>query len=433
MRSVVKQVINSALQMLGLIKILRSDTYASLTAATLELERCSSHVRHLQISNIRLLNDLHAVSESEQLLRVKLEEAEQRERLLVLSTSELQQRLDNAAGMSKWEQHGDREEALPPYSNKAVHTLLNRWQSALSAKGRLEGKMLTALNSVPDDISRVFLFGDSIFRGYAAGRFDLDFDDPLKELNHPDLIYNLLAEANNSNKRAFYSQNALDNMTRVISELSRDDDWFVFQDAGLHSGNALAHFYYLRSVGCLISSRNARSLILTNFSAHPACAQFRHDTVLSNGQTINDAVRAAVAASATPGSPQLLDIEKLFVALRPWLKENFNLEILSEDGIHLTYFGNLALTFALLRATNVVVRDFGKLPQLLNDNWPVIASGAPWKPGTIEDLWNMVHRVSTDSDAYSNLTVQIKVTNSVNADRAAVIHPTVADVPSLPH
>ncbi len=267
------------------------------------------------------------------------------------------------------------------------HELLNQWQKALKAQKTLEEELVKEMIDAYGDGTRVFLCGDSIFRGFALGTFDLPVDDPLKTINHPDLLYNLIAQENEVAATALYVQNSVNTIYSVLHRHARKGDWFVFQDAGLHSGNSAAQHHYISFASYLATSvKETNGLILTNFSCPPAADIYRHDCSTSTSWSMNDVTRKALVSGRENHGCDLLDMEAILCQLRPIAMNEVGLDIVRSDGIHLNFLGNLILALALCIKTGISITKTEQLIELYRKNWQLIAQTTEFDQRFIERL-----------------------------------------------
>jgi hypothetical protein len=207
----------------------------------------------------------------------------------------------------------------------------------------------------------VWLFGDSISRGYALGTFAdlLPPADPLYHFRSIASMANLTLADNGRNERFAYaggviSGNELDraktiayNQSLLLEGIVRSGDLVVIEDAGDYPGTAIEYQAELDSVIEPFVTAGIETLLMTMFdySSNPA-DQF--DRIDESGLSRNDAIRAVALARGT----RLVDMDSI---MNQWRDAALYVDDVSvmRDPIHPNVWGQGKMAGVLLKEADL--------------------------------------------------------------------------------
>ncbi len=213
----------------------------------------------------------------------------------------------------------------------------------------------------------VYLIGDSIFRGYAVGKFDLPYDHPCFILNSISELINLLSKNNGNKLRACFWGGGMPQILN-LNKHCQPGDYVVFEDAGIHPKDfGVLKNYFDSMLGAANLLNGIQPAVLTNFNTNtvPDWANF-NIPLDASGKSGNDAIRSAF----NPSRDLLIEVDTSFKALREVFTAKLNTDIIRDDGIHPNVLGNVIL--ALLIFTSVTgspIENVGVLVKELGNNW----------------------------------------------------------------
>lgn len=226
--------------------------------------------------------------------------------------------------------------------------MLDDWQNTVNTVKAQTNEYWDWLESARNGRPIVWLIGDSIFRGCATGRFDVEWDHPLKRANHIDLLLTEMFRENGIDLLpAFSGTMGHTQWLELVYERVRDGDVVVFQDAGLHTNSYRSHRAYIEFVKHLVlDNTQAKLKIMTIPSNAPATELFRHDHIVSGNRTINDAVIDA-ARGRHRGRVQIIDWHRVFAIVEPHCQRLLHRRLMQKDGIHPNVAGYVVTAMAV--------------------------------------------------------------------------------------
>ncbi len=254
----------------------------------------------------------------------------------------------------------------------------------------------------------IWLFGDSIFRGAALGRFPDEYSseeiaaDPLWPVSSPAAVMNLalgedLVKLGGVTGLPDGVEKAVRRLAAFLNSGSvQRGDTVVFLDVGHHARDPDRHqaqWLALRSAA--VAEYPIELIMCGGFDdgaqGDHAC---QHD-IAFEGRSHNDAVRAAAtAAMITVGHTRFLELSPPLQAFNRWTLERFGLSAYRRDGIHLNLWGQMRLCGLILDVAAPGRRRDAKAMQSVVDGiWQ--AAGAPSGAAA----WEMTRRGLLTSEA----------------------------------
>ena len=255
-------------------------------------------------------------------------------------------------------------------------------------------------------------FGDSIMYGYALGAFpeggEVDptdvgrtaGDDKLP-LDHPLYAWRCPASA----MRQIAAENRLSRFTAayggsmllpvigqlIDTEVIRDGDWVVLEDAGGHGTDPVAYFRQMRQWRRSVVDRVAVTCIMmTMFDYQPyhaelPDAEFDRRYPVGGGRTLscNDAIRMAANSvywqgAPPPGRTRLIDMNRHMDGFRRRLLQEDGVTTMHRDGIHPNCWGQWLLVrelFQAMHGPNLAALAIDDPLALVRANWRFLGYG----------------------------------------------------------
>ena len=235
----------------------------------------------------------------------------------------------------------------------------------------------------------VWLFGDSIFRGAAIGRFPEDYApeeaaaEPLWPMRSPAAVMNLLL---GEETVAFGGVTGLpDGVDKAVRELSERLYWgpvapadtLVFLDVGQHAEDPDVHEAQWRALRqAAVADHPVRLIMCGGFdNGARGRAVCMHDRPI-NGRSANDALLAAATAPTDDrGVTCFLPLAAPLLAYHHRLKGRFGATAYRRDGVHLNVWGQLKLCALILDAAlPAAPLDRGALEAFLAERWAAMGA-----------------------------------------------------------
>jgi hypothetical protein len=192
----------------------------------------------------------------------------------------------------------------------------------------------------------IHLFGDSIARGYALGKFPdgadpLDPAHPLYDFRSIASTANLALTTNNRTERVAYGGNV--SATLIASMVSRgtirSGDVVVLEDAGDYAPGPNAYYSFWWSARQAAAINGVTVVMMSMFdychSGNLACnPAMQYDAAVGTQGTLNDATRRAamVTTNATSASGSALAGVTRFADMN-WIMDGWRSSALSVDGV----------------------------------------------------------------------------------------------------
>lgn len=225
---------------------------------------------------------------------------------------------------------------------------------------------------------RVFLVGDSLARGYVAGRYELvaDASTPLRFI---DQTFNLIASENSSTLECYYVGSADADAVQQIADFGSPGDLIVVLDAGPRPSCPDA--IEARAAALLLAARDYgfQPGIFLNIDAHGTPDRARYEAELRPGCTPNSSLRRA----ARTAKALLIDPRSALSHCPP------PDAILQDDGVHLTLLGSVLYAALLVRV--VIQAPLESLawlaPHLAATRRALSASPSPDSSGGEQTAW----------------------------------------------
>lgn len=223
------------------------------------------------------------------------------------------------------------------------------------------------IETVRNDGPVVYLIGDSIFRGFALGEFEVPNDNPNAELNRVGRIFDLLCKQNGSNQRTCYWGGDFQRILG-LSAYCQEGDCIIFEDAGVYARNyEILRNYFAVSLDAAALIPGVNVFTLTNFALPEAPEWANFNLPLDDeNRTGNDAIRA----SLTEDRHGLIDIDKAFEAFQAEFAELLEASLVRNDGYHPNLFGNIVMGVMLFACTHgEPAKDLSPLFKTLENGW----------------------------------------------------------------
>lgn len=238
----------------------------------------------------------------------------------------------------------------------------------------------------------VWLFGDSIFRGAAIGRFPEDYSpeeaaaEPLWPMRSPATVMNLLLGEEAARFGGITGlPDGVDKAVRELSERLRSgviagSDTLVFLDVGRHAENPDVHQAQWRALRDAAATDYPIQLVMCGGFDNGARgrAACMHDRTIGE-RSANDAVRtAAVAPANHRGETRFLPLAASLQAFHHGLKRRFGVTAYRRDGVHLNVWGQLKLCALILDAALPGrTLDRARLEDVVAGRWAAMGARSP--------------------------------------------------------
>jgi hypothetical protein len=207
----------------------------------------------------------------------------------------------------------------------------------------------------------VWLYGDSIFRGAALGRFP-DLHTPEEIAAEPMWPARAPAEMMN----LVLGQDAVrlggitglpDKTGKAVRVLARrlnagligPEDVVVFLDVGAHADHDAHEAQWLALRRAVVEEHPVRLIMCEGFdNGAKGRESFRHDLPIG-GRSANDALRAAAARPIEgPGRTSLLELSAPIADFHRRIAQDFGASAFRKDGVHLSVLGQMKLCALIL-------------------------------------------------------------------------------------
>ncbi len=237
----------------------------------------------------------------------------------------------------------------------------------------------------------LWLFGDSIFRGAALGRFPDEHSpaqivaEPLWPLRSPAAVMNLmLGEEVVRHGGVTRLPGGVDKAAAALRRRFGPggigpSDTVVFLDVGPHAGDPDRHEAQWRTLRRAASGEHPVRLLMCGGFDHGARGKrmCQHDLVFG-ARSHNDAVRAAAEAEVDEaGATSFLDLSGPLNAHHHSMAERFSVGAYRPDGVHLNVWGQVRLC-ALVLAAAFPDRPLSATALLAfaSGHWPAMGAGS---------------------------------------------------------
>lgn len=260
----------------------------------------------------------------------------------------------------------------------------------------------------------IHLYGDSIMRGYALGRFEPPRTDPLYGVHSPEAIIRSLLAVNRVRDVAVAYRGVLiggvpgspvgrsvvfpQEIRRArAAGMIQPGDAIVMEDAGPHGDDPAWYegaLHQLREAAT--DTLDVDLYLLTTPAYSPAPADSRWDIPLAGGRTMNQVVRdVATAARPYAGRTYLVDWAAEMDRRRDAMLALDGLDPYLVDGIHPNVWGQMVLVRLILDAADLRPRldDLDVLEMCLAGCYQLVGYGAPnWTADRARDYlrWLLV-------------------------------------------
>lgn len=246
----------------------------------------------------------------------------------------------------------------------------------------------------------IYFVGDSIFRGYGTGAFDLTVEHPAYNLNKIGLMLDMLFEANGRTERVCFSGASLQRLLK-ISDHCRPGDVIVFEDAGPHAKDyVVLRRYFSTALGMAGLNSGVRVVGMTNYTGPGVDPKYNFSSPLSakRPETGNDAIRDAAAENICT----LIDIEKIFLSVCGLFNAELSSDIVMSDKVHPNIFGHLIYTLSLYKfVVGTVPEQIDVIVDEVEKAWSAIAGNCELgKDLDREKLSHVMNEVSGNLDQY---------------------------------
>jgi hypothetical protein len=249
----------------------------------------------------------------------------------------------------------------------------------------------------------VHLYGDSISRGIALGKYESGSDplnptDPLYAFRSIESTANWALELNARSERFVYCGNIKPEVikARIRSGIIRAGDTIILEDAGDYVDGPDSYYQFWLDARRAASEDGVALVMMTMFdyceNDNQACAM-QFDAPVGGQGTLNDAIRRAANVSANPvrpdghtqsGNLHFIDMNWVMDAWRRSALSIDGVDVMRRDGVHPNVWGQMKMTQHYLVAAGLspYVTEVGPLEELAEQNAAVLAYGAPTFTGS---------------------------------------------------
>jgi hypothetical protein len=241
----------------------------------------------------------------------------------------------------------------------------------------------------------VFMFGDSISRGYGLGVFA---DNPALTSAHPLWVFRSIAAtanaalaANSRNERFAYcgGLSATDIGDLITANVIKSTDLVIVEDAGDYAGTVNDYYSLMFGVRVATAGAGVPVAFITMFdyceSANMACSIDAEYDKIRTGGTWNDATRRAatitnnpVFGSAFAAPTSLIDMNWLMDVWRGAAIGTDGVDVMNTDGVHPNVWGQLKMTQHYLAVAGLLqhIADIDALQDVAEANYSSLAYGS---------------------------------------------------------
>lgn len=243
----------------------------------------------------------------------------------------------------------------------------------------------------------VHLYGDSIMRGAALGKFEdgddpLDPADPLYAFRSPASMANWALSHNGRAERVAYCGpiSATTIQSRIASGIIRAGDTVVLEDAGAYEAGPNAYYSFWWSVRQAASASGVTLVMMSMFDyctgQNMACSM-QYDIAVGTQGTLNDATRRAALVTANPvnASGSALNATLRFIDMN-WIMDAWRnsalsvdgVDVMRGDGVHPNVWGQMKMVQHMLAAAGLraAVTNTTPLEDLAAANYQTLAYGS---------------------------------------------------------
>lgn len=261
---------------------------------------------------------------------------------------------------------------------RAVLAALAFWLApslAFAQAGTADATCTAALTNRAQFGVLVHLYGDSIMRGAALGKFEdgsdpLPTTDPLYVWRSPASMANDLLAANGRPERfAYCGGPSVGNIAaRVASGVIRAGDTVVLEDAGDYSAGPNAYYSWWWSILGALNAAGVTVVMETQydycFNNNMICQSpgMQYDLQVASQGTLNDATRRAflTTVNATSASGNAYAHTRRFIDMN-WVMDSWRnsalsvdgVDVMRSDGCHPNVWGQAKLVQQLLAVTGL--------------------------------------------------------------------------------
>lgn len=270
---------------------------------------------------------------------------------------------------------------------------------ASCAKGRSGFALCDAMIQDRDAFSTVVhLYGDSISRGVALGKYEsgadpLDPADPLYAFRSIESTANWALELNGRSERFVFCGNIKPDVikARIRSGLIRAGDTIILEDAGDYVDGPDSYYQFWLDARRASTKDGITLVMMTMFdyceNENQACAM-QFDAPVGAQGTLNDATRRAADVTANPVRPNghLHDGDFRFIDMN-WVMDDWRrsaltvdgVDVIRRDGVHPNVWGQMKMTqhYLVTAGLSQYVVEVGPMEDLAEQNSGVLAYGSP--------------------------------------------------------
>ena len=266
------------------------------------------------------------------------------------------------------------------------------------SKGRSGFALCDAMIRDRDSFGAVaHLYGDSISRGAALGKFEdgsdpLDPAHPLYAFRSIEATANWALEHNGRNERFVYCGNIIPRVikARVASGLIRPGDVIILEDAGDYAEGPRSYYQFWSSTRRALSESSITLVMMTMFDycedGNLACSM-QFDAIVGTQGTLNDATRRAANITDNPVRPnghsqngnfRFIDMNWIMDDWRRSALTIDGVDVMSRDGVHPNIWGQMKMTQHYLIAAGLdrYIVDVSPLQDLAERNAAALAYGS---------------------------------------------------------